>query len=1319
MSSINWLHLSDLHRGMTAQKYLWTNIESEFFDDLSRLHELSGPWDIIFFTGDLTQRGTADEFTKLSETLERLYQHLRALGSNPTLLTVPGNHDLQRPNKLSPGVKVLKDWQNNKDIHHEFWSNKDSEYRRLITDSFKSYSKWLDTNPFPKPRIRSPGILPGDFSALIEKDGLKIGVVGLNIAFLQLTEGDYQGKLATHPIQLTGVLDENFNDWFKVNDINFLMTHQPPDWLDSQSLRLFDGEINKPGRFVAHLYGHMHEPRSYSQTTSGAKPKRYLQACSLFGMETYGESSELKRLHGYAAGKIQFQNDRGEILLWPRKAEDHHAGHLHIVPDPNTTLEKDGKMLFGSVIRTRMSTNRLTDTRRAKPIFRVLILSTDIDLGEAKRNVSDYLTKSLGVEVDTSSGLEDFEWEKYDLIVHLQGWWWDGGHAASTSKTVPESKRLNFVVDDESDWPPRRLSEATADSEIKTFIGELEEKHIFRHPDDLPEMIGELVTNVLQAETGNDVVGLFDWERAYLSFRLPAWQSGRTASSSGHLLEEDGAEELYQADLYVALDGTSSNWKCGKNGRPTKVRKKKEASNTVEETDEKRVRLGHWASVTALPRLVIVGAPGGGKTVFLTRIASALANACLGRVVDFEPDLEIENLRMKTGRLPIPVIVEATKIASNKTIDISGFSKTLAEEISAAGLGAPNIELIQEGLKRGRYLLLIDALDEIADTAERSQVLNLLKGMASEAIFPNARIILTTRSARYTGKLRFAPEFETVEVAGLNFEQISKLCVNWSHHRKRDGEYTKSLMSAVNGLSENVGSTAEDQAITENPLMLTAICMVFEKYRSLPDDRGRLCELLIDDLCRSRTSEDQQYGWKLDDSAKKDLLQRIAHAMQVEGAQTWPVRRAIEIAMTLVPSEEKFQQQRAKKYLDWAADHTGLLRFQQDAQGEEHIRFWHRLFREYLCATRLAQLDKTATDLVDQLWNEERLTNPFWEDVVRLLPGALGTIEKARILRQKLTSLANENNKNQGRLLALRSAGIIENRLLYPDVDVSGMAKELARIYERASSNWPLRDRLLYLEGLGRLDPQLGDPRLFEEHWTKIPTTRKVVHFPDILGPGVSRKTLDALLKKLLPVEEFRIAWTTITVQEFRKFLDAADFALEEYWNFESLPGFSSIATYPDKEELVERLRSQFRFPNRPVVRVSLLEAEAYCRWRSKSRSDGLRVNLPTMVDWICATNYATPLIEADDKYQEELMELRSLLVPVGTVSLLKHSLHFPGEILQWCRPTQSDYVSKYKLTTVFGHEIRRNKSEMGFIGVTDSLEFRHPIIGFRCVLTK
>ncbi len=165
--------------------------------------------------------------------------------------------------------------------------------------------------------------------------------------------------------------------------------------------------------------------------------------------------------------------------------------------------------------------------------------------------------------------------------------------------------------------------------------------------------------------------------------------------------------------------------------------------------------------------------------------------------------------------------------------------------------------------------------------------------------------------------------------------------------------------------------------------------------------------------------------------------------------------------------------------------------------GEEHIRFWHRLFREYLAATRLSQLDKTASDMIDQLWNDKRLENPFWEDVIRLLPRPLGTIEKAKSLRQRLEDLANDNPQYRGRLLGLAVAGVIENRDLFPDVNFAENAGRLAAVYETEGHTWRLKDRLLFLEGLGRLDPQEGDPRFRNERWFKVSKGEVRLHYPD------------------------------------------------------------------------------------------------------------------------------------------------------------------------------------------------------------------------------
>ena len=342
MTSFRWLHLSDLHRGMKGQSTLWANIEHEFFLDLTRLHAETGPWDAIFFTGDLVQRGQKNEFQHFTATLTRLYDHLATLGSKPVLLTIPGNHDLVRPEADDPALLLLSEWSERANIRDAVWQQPKSDYRKLITAAFKNYHTWSEQHPYPRLTDVIKGKLPGDFAATLTKEDLKIGVLGLNSTFLQLTGGDYTGKLAVDMEQVVGLLGEQYVDWFMDHTACILLTHQPPDWLTPAARATLNGEIAPPGRFAAHLYGHMHEANTTNIASGGSQPRLYLQGCSLFGLEWYGSDGQhVTRQHGYSVGQLEVMQNGGQLRLWPRKAERHQSGHWHVVADSSFTLLAD------------------------------------------------------------------------------------------------------------------------------------------------------------------------------------------------------------------------------------------------------------------------------------------------------------------------------------------------------------------------------------------------------------------------------------------------------------------------------------------------------------------------------------------------------------------------------------------------------------------------------------------------------------------------------------------------------------------------------------------------------------------------------------------------------------------------------------------------------------------------------------------------------------------------------------------------------------------------------------------------------------------
>ena len=336
MDCFSWLHLTDLHYGLKGQGCLWPTLREPFLESLAELHERCGPWHAVLFTGDLVQSGESAQFGKMQdEVLEPLWQKLGELGSgDAVLLAVPGNHDLYRPNPADddPAAERLLEADGFERVRGKFWDRPVGSYRRVISNAFAAYSQWWEKTPDRADDVKT-GALPGDFSTTLERGGRRIGIVGLNTTFLQLAGGNYQGRLVWDARQLHAVCEGGADVWSKQHDVCLLLTHQGPDWLTPDSQKHGESEIAPAGRFAAHLFGHQHETDiTYLSRGGSRQAVRRCQGCSVFGMEKSGDPPKTVRAHGYAAGRIDFDEAGASLRLWPRIATS-KTGRWRFIPD--------------------------------------------------------------------------------------------------------------------------------------------------------------------------------------------------------------------------------------------------------------------------------------------------------------------------------------------------------------------------------------------------------------------------------------------------------------------------------------------------------------------------------------------------------------------------------------------------------------------------------------------------------------------------------------------------------------------------------------------------------------------------------------------------------------------------------------------------------------------------------------------------------------------------------------------------------------------------------------------------------------------------
>ena len=145
-----------------------------------------------------------------------------------------------------------------------------------------------------------------------------------------------------------------------------------------------------------------------------------------------------------------------------------------------------------------------------------------------------------------------------------------------------------------------------------------------------------------------------------------------------------------------------------------------------------------------------------------------------------------------------------------------------------------------------------------------------------------------------------------------------------------------------------------------NPVMLTALAVVYWNEKRMPEQRVDLYESIMTWLARSR----ERKPGRLSDKLTLERLEDLALAMQdAEGGRQTQVPRlwaAKQIAhrWSSLPVAERAPA--AERFLAEEELDSGII----VGRGHE-IRFWHLTFQEYLAACALAVLDTPGTGAGD------------------------------------------------------------------------------------------------------------------------------------------------------------------------------------------------------------------------------------------------------------------------------------------------------------------------------------------------------------------
>lgn len=329
-----------------------------------------------------------------------------------------------------------------------------------------------------------------------------------------------------------------------------------------------------------------------------------------------------------------------------------------------------------------------------------------------------------------------------------------------------------------------------------------------------------------------------------------------------------------------------------------------------------------YSALGSHSRLMIVGAPGSGKTMLMRHIALTYVREGLH---DFHDQ-------------PIPIMLELHRLSDpNKTLETH-----LTEALGRHDF--PNAKgFVKAGLKRGMLMLLFDGLDEVNQEA-RERVVMQVKDLLQTG--RGCRMIVTCRTAVY--KDEFADWADQhLEIVEFDDRQIQRFLSSWATEMPAG----KSVEHLLHSLRER----PRIMALARNPLLLTIIAYLYcDTPFVLPYSRAEFYErstnVLLDQWDQSKQKRNQYKA-----AQKRLVLQHLALYFQ-ERANTQDQDRR-SAALTEVLAEIKkvlpslnLPDSHAQSILDEIVERSGLL---LSLDGGTRYQFTHLTLQEFFTALAL------------------------------------------------------------------------------------------------------------------------------------------------------------------------------------------------------------------------------------------------------------------------------------------------------------------------------------------------------------------------------
>lgn len=368
-------------------------------------------------------------------------------------------------------------------------------------------------------------------------------------------------------------------------------------------------------------------------------------------------------------------------------------------------------------------------------------------------------------------------------------------------------------------------------------------------------------------------------------------------------------------------------------------------------------------------RLAILGAPGSGKTTLMRYLTLMYVSRKPRRLHRKAPQW-----------LPVLLYLRdiEPKILNKPEIPLAELLTEWVQELQRVNpLKVPE-NWFNRKLSQGKCLVLLDGLDEVANTTHRQAVSRWVDQQMYE--YPDTPFILTSRRLGYE-EAQLKSAMQVLEVEPLSFEQIEQFVSNWYQEverLRRGGQNDLGTKDAAYRNTENLLNQVQEHKalrdLASNPLLLTLIVTAHQQNQSIPFRRVELYQTICEVMLGKR-QEAKGIRSQLSIRDKLSVLQPLALELmqrQTRQFQLWEVETLFTEHLAKLPNPPE-----TLDFLKQLQAVDALIAKEREGDYE----FAHLSFQEYLAAVEVKET-KQEEIFLNVLQDPDQLS--WWADTMRL-----------------------------------------------------------------------------------------------------------------------------------------------------------------------------------------------------------------------------------------------------------------------------------------------------------------------------------------------